>query len=137
MGAPYYGAYFATMALANSDYVAPLDNTSTAYAGYAFYQGQTLTKVLLYNSDYYANGTRPEQVFTLSNLPGSSVTAYRLTAASALSEQDEGGNPSISGIEFANATCAIQGELTPETTAVDGGLANFTVAASEALLIYL
>lgn len=37
----YYGAYFAGMALAGADYIAPLDDQSTAYAAYAMYEGNT------------------------------------------------------------------------------------------------
>ncbi len=37
MGAPYYGAYFATMALAGADQIAPLDDQTAAYAAYAIY----------------------------------------------------------------------------------------------------
>lgn len=80
MGAPYFGAYFATMALADADQIAPLDDQTTAYAGYAIYKSGVPVKVLLYNSDYYTSGTRPSQTFTLTGLSSSRVTAKRLTA---------------------------------------------------------
>ncbi|KAJ5090785.1 hypothetical protein N7532_009469 [Penicillium argentinense] len=136
MGSPYYGAYFATMALANADQIAPLDNQDTKYAAYAIYKDGAPVRVLLYNSDYYTSGTRSSQTFTLSGLSGS-VTAKRLTAAYATSRVDQGQNPTVAGRTFANGTCTIQGTESVETASVSGGKATFTVAASEALLVYL
>jgi hypothetical protein len=137
MGAPYYGAYFATMALAGADQIAPLDSHTTAYAAYAIYKSGAPVKVLLYNSDYYTSGTRSSQTYVLSGLSSSSVTAKRLTAPYATSRVDQGGNPTIAGQTFANGTCTIQGTATTETTIVSGAKATFTVKASEALLVYL
>ena len=74
MGAPYYGAYFATMALAGADNIAPLDDGTTSYAVYAIYKGGKPIRALLYNSDYYTSGTRPSQTFTLTGLSSASVT---------------------------------------------------------------
>lgn len=137
MGAPYYGAYYATMALAGADHIAPLDSQTTAYAAYAIYKSGAPVRVLLYNSDYYASGTRTSQTFVLSDLSSASVTAKRLTAPYATSRVDRGQNPTIAGQTFANGTCVIQGTQSIETATVSGGKATFTVAASEALLVYL
>ena len=137
MGAPYYGAYFATMALADADQIAPLDSQTTAYAAYAIYKSGAPVRVLLYNSDYYTSGTRSSQTYTLSGISASSVTAKRLTAPYATSRVDYGQNPTVAGQTFANGTCDIQGTQSVETTTVSAGKATFTVAASEALLIYL
>ena len=139
MGTPFYGAYFAALALANADKIALLDSAGTNYAAYAIYKNNVPTKVLLYNSDYYTSGTRPSQSFTLSGIPASatSVTAKRLTAPYATSRQDQGQNPTVAGQTFANGTCVVQGVAKTETTAVVGGSATFAVAASEALLVYL
>jgi len=137
MGSPYYGAYFAAMTLANADRIAPLDNAKTAYAAYAVYKRNQLVRVLLYNSDYYTSGARSSQTFTLIGLSATTVTGKRLTAASATSRQDQGGNPTVAGQTFANGTCVVQGTLAVESTTVTNGSASFTVAASEALLIYL
>ncbi|KAL4795812.1 hypothetical protein BDV19DRAFT_378566 [Aspergillus venezuelensis] len=133
-GAPYYGAYFATLALANSDYIAPLDDQSTAYAAYAIYEGGAPVKVLLYNSDYYTSGTRSSQTYTLTGLSGSSVTARRLTAAYSTSRVDEGESPTVAGQTFGNGDCTVRGDEVVETASVTGGEAAFTVSASEALL---
>lgn len=137
MGAPYYGAYFATMALAGADLIAPLDDQTAAYAAYAIYSSGSPVKVLLYNSDYYTTGTRTSQTFVLSGLSGSTVTAKRLTAPYATSRVDQGGNPTVAGQTFANGTCVIQGTQTVETATVSSAKATFTVSASEALLVYL
>ncbi|KAE8372411.1 hypothetical protein BDV26DRAFT_100337 [Aspergillus bertholletiae] len=137
MGAPYYGAYFATMALANADQIAPLDDQKTSYAAYAIYKDGAPSRILLYNSDYYTSGTRPSQTFTLSGLTSSSVTAKRLTASYSTSRVDRGQVPTVAGRTFANGTCVIQGEEVIETSAVSSGSATFTLSASEALLVYL
>jgi hypothetical protein len=137
MGSPYYGAYFATMALANADQIAPLDDYTTAYASYAIYKDGAPIRVLLYNSDYYTSGTRSTQTFTLTGLSSLSVTAKRLTAPYATSRVDMGQNPTVGGQTFANGTCTIQGTAVTETATVSSGKATFTVGASEALLVYL
>ncbi|KAJ5205099.1 beta-glucuronidase [Penicillium cinerascens] len=137
MGAPYYGAYLATMALAGAEQIAPLDSQDTAYAAYAIYQHGIPVKVLLYNSDYYTSGLRPSQTFTLSGIQTHAVSAKRLTAPYATSRVDLGENPTVAGLTFENGTCAIQGSETVEVTTVSNGQASFTVGASEALLIYL
>ncbi|KGO36823.1 Acetolactate synthase, large subunit, biosynthetic [Penicillium expansum] len=139
IGSPYYGAYFATMALANADHIAPLDSQDTAYAAYAIYKAGIPVRVLLYNSDYYisTSGTRSSQTYTLSGLSSPSVTAKRLTAPYATSRVDQGQNPTVAGQTFVNGTCTIQGTESVETVTVSGGKASFTVTASEALLVYL
>jgi len=137
MGAPYYGAYLATLALAGADQIAPLDTFSDTYGAWAIYSGDQVVKVLLYNSDYYSSGTRPSQTFSLAGLDGSSIQATRLTAPFSTSRQDRGQNPTVGGQTFVNGTCEIQGTSTKETVVVSGGRADLTVAASEALLLYV
>ncbi|KAJ6180572.1 hypothetical protein N7519_011033 [Penicillium mononematosum] len=70
-------------------------------------------------------------------LSSPSVTAKRLTAPYATSRVDQGQNPTVAGQTFVNGTCTIQGTESVETVPVSGGKATFTVAASEALLVYL
>lgn len=138
MGAPYYGAYFATQALANVSYISQLDDGTSRYAAYALYDdSKTVTKVLLYNSDYYTSGTRSAQNFTLTGLLGSSASATRLTAEYATSRQDQGQVPTVGGQTFEDGTCAIQGSAVVENANVVSGEAMFLVGASEALLVYL
>ncbi|KAI7784944.1 hypothetical protein LA080_008343 [Diaporthe eres] len=140
MGAPYYGATAAVALLAGASHLTALDTGSTNYAGYATFDstGAPL-RVLLYNSDYFnGTGTRITQSFVLTGLDtAASVRAKRLTAASALSRQDQGGNPTFGGQTYANGTCVVGGAETYETVAVSGGQATFTVKASEALVVYL
>ncbi|KAL4930981.1 uncharacterized protein BDV17DRAFT_297481 [Aspergillus undulatus] len=133
-GAPYYGAYFATLALANADQIAPLDERTTNYAAYAIYEGGSPARVLLYNSDYYTSGTRSSQTYTLTGLPSSTLTARRLTAPYATSRADRGESPTLAGQTFGNGDCTVQGDEVVETASVTGGEATFTVGASEALL---
>lgn len=127
------------MALANADQIAPLDSQDTEYAAYAIYKAGVPVRVLLYNSDYYisANGKRSSQTYTLSGLSSPSISAKRLTAPYATSRVDQGENPTVAGQTFGNGTCTIQGTESVETVTVSGGKATFTVAASEALLVYL
>lgn len=139
MGAPYYGATAAVAFLAGGAHLTALDTGSTGYAGYATFDsaGKPL-RALLYNSDYYTgSGTRNSTSFVLTGLGSGSVRAKRLTAASALSRQDQGGNPSWGGQTYANGTCVVGGTETFETVAVSGGQATFSLAASEALVVYL
>ncbi|KAF5004573.1 hypothetical protein FDECE_8936 [Fusarium decemcellulare] len=134
MGSPYFGAYFATMALAGADKIAPLDDQTTGYAAYAVYKADKPIRVLLYNSDYYTTGTRLSQTFTLTGLASGSVSAKRLTAASSTSRVDGGQSPTVAGQTFANGSCKIQGQSQAETVNVSAGKATFTLKASEALL---
>jgi hypothetical protein len=138
MGNPYYGAYFVSMALAQADRIAPLDNMSTNYGAYAIYKDDKPIRVLLTNSDYYESGTRGRQTYTLAGLSSTSVTAKRLTSASATARQDrEGGGAKVGGQSFQDGTCVMQGTAEVERADVSGGSVTFTLAASEALLVYL
>ncbi|KAL2017348.1 hypothetical protein VTK56DRAFT_2271 [Thermocarpiscus australiensis] len=140
MGNPYYGAYFITLALAQADRIAPLDGSmATNYGAYAIYKDNRPVRVLLLNSDYYESGTRSSQTYTLTGLASSSsaVTAKRLTAASATARQDRGQPATVAGQSFQDGTCRLQGTAADERAAVSGGSVTFTLAASEALLVYL
>lgn len=115
-------------------------NRSSNYAAYATFDAAgTPLRVLLYDSDYFAGtGTRASTSFVLTGLSSvSSVRAKRLTAASALARQDQGGNPSWGGQVYANGTCVASGTETFETASVVSGQVSFTLQASEALVVYL
>lgn len=139
MGAPYYGAIFATAAMAGGARIAAIDSGNSTYAVYAIYSSaRKPMRVALYNSDYYAgSGTRGSQSFVLIGLTSTTVTAKRLTAVSALSRVGQGSNPTWGGQSYADGTCVTTGSATVETTTVSNGKARFTLAASEALLVYL
>lgn len=137
MGSPYFGAYFATMALAGADQIAELDDQTSSFGAYAIYKDSAPIRVLLYNSEYYTSGTRAYQTVTLTGLSSSTVTAKRLTASYATSRVDEGDSPTVAGQTFENGSCTITGDEVIETATVSSGAATFSVGASEALLVYL
>ncbi len=139
MGSPYYGAYMATAAMAGGAYIAALDNGLTNYAVYIIYDiNRKPLRAVLYNSDYYdGSGPRTSQTFQLSNIAALAVKAKRLTGNTALSRVDKGESPNFGGQKFKDGTCEIMGNEVFETTIVMNGTGSFTVAASEALLVYL
>jgi hypothetical protein len=70
------------------------------------------------------------------------ASAIRMTAASSnltttLEQNSTSDYPTIGGQYFSNADCSSIGPLNYETNIVPDGQATFTVAASNALLIYL
>ncbi|PLB44796.1 hypothetical protein P170DRAFT_501658 [Aspergillus steynii IBT 23096] len=137
VNAPFYGAYTAALALSGASQITQLDAGDSRYAGYAIYDGDGHpTRVLLYNSDYYASGTRSSINITLTGIPSSStVSAKRLTADAATVVGQEG--ISIGGQAFGDGSCELEGEEDRETIAVENGRAEVGIRASEALLIYL
>ncbi|KAI1637551.1 glycoside hydrolase family 79 protein [Biscogniauxia mediterranea] len=139
MGAPYYGATAATALLAGAAHLAALDDGGSAYAAYvSFDSAGAPLRALLYNSDYYAgSGTRGTQVFQLAGLGGSTARAKRLVGDSALARVDQGGKVTWGGQTYTDGDCKVSGTETFETLTVSGGQAAATLAASEALLVYL
>ncbi|ESZ94832.1 glycoside hydrolase family 79 protein [Sclerotinia borealis F-4128] len=139
-GAPYYGAWLAAAAFAGSSYIQQVDSGNTNYGIYVLYNSNKVpSKAVLINSDYFnGTGTRGSETFVLRGLTaGKATKAKRLTAGGALSRVDQGSNPSFGGQIVANGTCVIGGKETFESGTVgSAGTASFTVAASEALLIY-
>lgn len=137
-GAPYYGAYTATAALAGGSSISALDDGSSNYGAYVIYdEAGTPLRALLYNSDYYSSGTRGSQSFTLAGLGDGALNAKRLTAASADSRVDEGESPTFGGQTFGNATCEVTGTETFEEATISDGQVTYVLAASEALVVYL
>ncbi|KAL8276867.1 hypothetical protein RQP46_010695 [Phenoliferia psychrophenolica] len=139
IASPYYGAYFVTEALAKSSSIVQLDTGTDSLAAYSILDAAgKVSKVLLYNSEYSDVGLRSSELFTLVGLKGGPVSAKRLTSGAATDRVDEGNSPSISGLQFANATCAASGQQTVERYSVDAaGALTVTVQASEALLIFM
>lgn len=136
--APYYGAYAASAALANADYVKQLDDGASDYAAYAFYNGGVARKILLYNSVLYQSGSRGSQTFTVEDLSGSgSLKAKRLTAPNAYSTVTGGEPPSFGGQQFSNDSCTIRGDEVFETVTFAEGVLTAVLADSEVLLVYL
>ncbi|TEA10684.1 Beta-glucuronidase [Colletotrichum sidae] len=139
MGNPYVGVYAATSFLAGARYVAALDDGKSAFAAYATFDASGAPlRMLLYNSNYHSGiGSRSVEDFIVDGISASQVRSKRVTADGAEARQDRGGNASIGQQYFHNATCSIGGTETFEVNPVWDGQATFSVAASEALLVYL
>ncbi|TVY42989.1 Beta-glucuronidase [Lachnellula occidentalis] len=123
MGASYYGAYAASAAMAGGSKIVMLDAGTTNYATYIVY-GSTGTP------------PRGSEVSKLSGFTTATVKAKRLTAPASTDRVDQGSSPSFGGQEFENGSCVKTGTEVYETISVSGGQANFTVNASEALVVY-
>ncbi|KAJ3386601.1 hypothetical protein HDU84_001454 [Entophlyctis sp. JEL0112] len=86
--APFYGAYFATLALADMTSIQAIDGGTTAYASYGLYKDSVLSKILLYNSDLYSSGNRSFHTFNVqfnASTVDRTFKALRLSAPSATS----------------------------------------------------
>ncbi|KAK4669095.1 uncharacterized protein QC763_0029010 [Podospora pseudopauciseta] len=139
MGNPYYGAYFITAALAEAQRIAPLDSFLNNFGGYAIYKDNKPIRILLINSNYYESGTRSRESFTLTGLPSglTSVLSKRLTGSSATSRSDRSSPATFGGQTFQDGTCVKQGIEQVEEASVGAGSVTLSLAASEALLVYL
>ncbi|KAJ5475373.1 hypothetical protein N7539_008439 [Penicillium diatomitis] len=140
INAPYYGGYFAALALAGGDHIIELDSGNSSHAQYVIYSHGCPIKAILVNTDYFSgSGVRSCSKITLNGLSaGSQVRTLRMTAASSdVTTNDPGIYPTIGGQHFSNVDCSSVGDLKYERGAVRGGQVTLTVAASEALLVYL
>ncbi|KAL3482979.1 hypothetical protein BJX62DRAFT_245344 [Aspergillus germanicus] len=142
INAPFYGGYMAVQALAGGTSIVELDQSDSPYAVYVVYSGHRASKVLLINTEYYAEGVRRTMDFTLSGLRAARVTALRLTAESSevvttREQANRSPRPTLGGQWFSNADCSSKGTRKVETTRVAGGKGTFSLKASEALLVYL
>ncbi|KAF7713085.1 Beta-glucuronidase [Penicillium ucsense] len=140
INAPYYGGYFAALALAGGDRIIELDSGNSSHAQYVIYSNGRPIKAILVNTDYFSgSGVRSCSKITLNGLPaGSQVRTLRMTAGSSdVTTNDSGIYPTIGGQHFSNVDCSSVGDLKYERDAVRGGQVTLTVAASEALLVYL
>ncbi|KUL86952.1 hypothetical protein ZTR_05294 [Talaromyces verruculosus] len=139
INAPFYGGYFAALALGDGDHIVELDSGNSSYAQYVIYRQGRPTKVVLLNADYYSgSGERSNTSITLDGLWSSKVKALRMTAASSdVTTNGTGTYPTIGGQYFSNVDCSSIGALKYESTTVSSGEVTLTIAASEALLVYL
>ncbi len=139
MGAPYYGAYTATAAMAGGKFISALDSGSSSLAVYVVFDAERKPlKAVLYNSDYYSGtGTRGNSTFVLGGLKEGIVRGKRLSAASAGARSDQGSGADVTfgGQVFGAGTCVVSGEEKVESTGVVSGQASFVVQASEALVV--
>ncbi|KAM0340126.1 hypothetical protein ACHAPU_010618 [Fusarium lateritium] len=143
VNAPFYGGYMAALAVNGRDQIVALDEGGDSYTQYVIYKGGKPTKVLLINTDYYSGiGRRSSKGFTLASLSGSKLKTIRMTAPSSetttsQAQQKPLREVTIGGQYFANSDCSVRGERVFEHAAVLKGKATLSVAASEALLVYL
>jgi hypothetical protein len=124
------------MVMAGGAYIVPLDQGVTTYGGYVIYsKAKTTIRLVLINSEYYNGPTsRAKQLFAVNGMRGRRVTARRLTAASALSKQNNGQNPTFGGQAFNNGTYELQGRRRIESIPVAKGTLKVELAATEALI---
>lgn len=143
--APYYGAYFLSDFLGSEGgttgsgtKLAQLDSGSSSLGAYAIYSTTTNTplRVLLYNSAYYASGTRSSVFVDLSGFSSSlsNVKVLRLTAPLATSLEAD---VTIGGSAKFDSSCSLSGTQTLESASACGGKSTIQVSASEAVIIYL
>lgn len=117
-----------------------LDDGTGSTGIYAVYgaAGEPL-RALVYNSvTYDGTGTRTSTTvsFTSPVFEGV-VMAKRMTAQNATAIIGEGGVVTIGGGMSFDTSCAVVGAQTLEVVPVAGGVFEVTVAASEALIVYL
>ena len=114
-----------------------LDNGTSAIAAYTVFSDATSgpSSVLLYNSAYFdGSGARSEATITLTGLTGvPTVGAKRMTAPNATAES--GVMIGVGGAFDGN--CVASGTQSLESTSVSDGQASFTLADSEALIVFL
>ncbi|KAI1859136.1 hypothetical protein JX265_010613 [Neoarthrinium moseri] len=141
--APFYGGYFAALALSGGDHIIASDNGTDSYAQYIIYKDGSPFKAVLVNTDYYSGtGDRNQTTFTLTGLSCSkTVKTLRMTAPSSdyttTADTSVAQQLTIGGRYFSNKDCAAIGEEHFEEVKTSGGKASFTVGASEALIVYL
>lgn len=134
-----YGAYFATAALAHATQITALDAGTDRLAGYAIFTNDTLARILLINTNYYAgSGTRENTTFSLTGINASSLSTLRLTAPSAYTtlNSDGMGPITVAGQSF-DSSCGLTGHKNMEKTSVHDGKSDIALRASEAVLLYL
>ena len=81
---PFYGGFFAALALAGGDHLVASDPGTDSYAQYVVYKNGRPFKAVLLNTDYYSGtGNRNSSTFTMTGLRGSkSLKSLRFTAPS-------------------------------------------------------
>ncbi|KAK1229484.1 hypothetical protein PQX77_007454 [Marasmius sp. AFHP31] len=141
-GAPFYGTYFLNTFLGrDGTKLSALDDGAGAVATYVVYNSSGKpVRALVYNSNYYASGTRSSTSvsFTGGGLPSSgSKTATRLTAPNATSRVDQGDAVTIGGGLTFDGNCNPVGSIAKETISISGSTLTVSVKASEALIIDL
>ncbi|CAI7580895.1 unnamed protein product [Penicillium viridicatum] len=143
VNAPFYGAYFAALAVEGGDSILASDNGTDSFAQYVVYKKENPFKVVLVNTEYYSGtGSRSATKFTLTGLENGPVQTLRLTGPSSETsvsrlQSDPSLEPSIGGQYFSNDNCSLRGHKKFEKFTVQDYQLTITLSASEALIIYL
>ncbi|CAH7668971.1 family 79 glycoside hydrolase [Phakopsora pachyrhizi] len=148
IAAPYYGAYFAALALKEIDGVMMLDDGTTQHAVYLLTGSSIPKRLLLYNSELKSRqaGNMGSKANYKINLSGAAIFDHkakviRLSADQATSRSDRKATPNINGLQFSEDTCKKLEKSNNEgergTTEIVGGVINIEVAASQAVIIEL
>ncbi|KAI8710732.1 Glyco-hydro-79C domain-containing protein [Fusarium sp. LHS14.1] len=140
--APFYGGYFSALAISGGDKIIESDHGDDSFSQYVVYRNGHPYKAVLINTEYYSGtGNRTSATFELTGLPSSVAKALRMTASSSETTvetiQSAAGQPVIGGQYFSNKNCKLLGKRRFESVKVFGGKARITLAASEAVLLYL
>ncbi|KAH9820531.1 family 79 glycoside hydrolase [Melampsora americana] len=143
IGAPYYGAYFAALALNGIDGISQLDDGKSPYGAYLLTQQSKPVRILLYNSRYRLEGSESKVTMNVDlsgfKLSNQAFPVLRLQARSSESRSDQGDKtPNVSGLQFSSKDCAkIPGPQTNETAILKDGTLKIAVTDSEAVIIQL
>ncbi|EGF98481.1 family 79 glycoside hydrolase, partial [Melampsora larici-populina 98AG31] len=143
IGAPYYGAYFAALALRGIDGIFQLDDGTSPYGAYLLTQKSKPIRILLYNSRYRPEGSNSRVTINVDlsgfNLSSASFPVLRLQASSAESRSDRGDQtPNIGGLQFSAKNCAkIQAPRTTEIVLLQENTFRIAVMDSEAVIVQL
>ncbi|KAG0145641.1 hypothetical protein CROQUDRAFT_133635 [Cronartium quercuum f. sp. fusiforme G11] len=147
LGSPYYGVYFAAMALRGIDGISMLDDGLGLDAAYLLTSKSEPVRILLYNSRYRSaiESRQPHSKVKMTiDLANTKIAnhhtaqIFRLQASSSEARVDRGQSPTISGIQFENGTCQKKEGITePEYVNVVDGKLQVLVEDSEAVLIQL
>ncbi|THH09286.1 hypothetical protein EW145_g2135 [Phellinidium pouzarii] len=140
--APYYGAFFVSDFLGSSPKtrLTMIDSGDSSIGAYAVFSGSSgpPARVLLYNSEYFSGlGIRSVVNITLTDL-GSDleiVSVKRMTAPNATSLA--GAGVTIGGGGTFSDECAATGTQALEVISASGGMAEVSLHASEAVIVYL
>ncbi|KAK4861052.1 hypothetical protein LT330_003968 [Penicillium expansum] len=127
VNAPFYGGYFAALAIEGGDYISASDDGNDSYAQYVVYKKGKPFKVILIGYLRLKNGY---------------VEALRMTGPSSETlvprlQTDPSLEPSIGGQYFSNDDCSLRGAQNFEEFTVEKHRLTISLTASEALIVYL
>ncbi|KGO50014.1 Glycoside hydrolase, superfamily [Penicillium expansum] len=137
VNAPFYGGYFAALAIEGGDSISASDDGNDSYAQYVVYKKGKPFKVILVNTNYYSgNGSRSVTNFTMTGLKNGYVEALRMTGPSSETlvprlQTDPSLEPSIGGQYFSNDDCSLRGAQNFEEFTVEKHRLTISLTASE------